>query len=52
MFPFIKIENAIEDIKNGRMLIVVVERVPLIMETNVYDERYFKTKKEKMGHLL
>lgn len=32
--------------------IEVVERVPLIMETNPYDEKYFKTKKEKMGHLF
>ncbi|MDF2881216.1 MAG: bifunctional 3,4-dihydroxy-2-butanone-4-phosphate synthase/GTP cyclohydrolase [Clostridiaceae bacterium] len=31
--------------------IEVVERVPLIMKTNPYDEKYFKTKKEKMGHL-
>ena len=29
----------------------VVERVPLIMETNGYNQRYFNTKKEKMGHL-
>lgn len=32
--------------------IEVVERVPLIMETNPYDEKYFKTKKEKMDHLF
>lgn len=31
--------------------IEVVERVPLIMKTNPYDEKYFKTKREKMGHL-
>ncbi len=31
--------------------IEIVERVPLIMDTNLYNERYFKTKKEKMGHL-
>ena len=31
--------------------IEVVERVPLIMETNLHNEKYFKTKKEKMGHL-
>ncbi|MBL4931262.1 GTP cyclohydrolase II [Clostridium paridis] len=29
----------------------IVERVPLVMETNLHNERYFKTKKEKMGHL-
>jgi len=31
--------------------IEVVERVPLIMETNLYNQKYFNTKKEKMGHL-
>lgn len=31
--------------------IEIVERVPLIMDTNLHNERYFKTKKEKMGHL-
>ncbi|GFP77817.1 GTP cyclohydrolase II [Clostridium fungisolvens] len=31
--------------------IEVVERVPLIMDTNLHNARYFKTKKEKMGHL-
>lgn len=31
--------------------IEVVERVPLIMETNLHNEKYFNTKKEKMGHL-
>jgi 3,4-dihydroxy 2-butanone 4-phosphate synthase/GTP cyclohydrolase II len=32
--------------------IEVLERVPLIMDTNLHNERYFKTKKEKMGHLF
>ncbi|QAA30875.1 GTP cyclohydrolase II [Clostridium manihotivorum] len=32
--------------------IEVVERVPLIMDTNLHNEKYFKTKKEKMGHLF
>lgn len=32
--------------------IEVVERVPLIMDTNLHNERYFNTKKEKMGHLF
>jgi 3,4-dihydroxy 2-butanone 4-phosphate synthase/GTP cyclohydrolase II len=31
--------------------IEVVGRVPLIMETNLHNERYFNTKKDKMGHL-
>lgn len=30
----------------------VVERVPLQMETNPYNEQYLLTKKEKLGHLL
>lgn len=32
--------------------IEIVERVPLIMDTNVHNKRYFDTKKEKMGHLF
>ncbi|MDF2941906.1 MAG: bifunctional 3,4-dihydroxy-2-butanone-4-phosphate synthase/GTP cyclohydrolase [Herbinix sp.] len=31
--------------------IEIIERVPLIMDTNIYNKRYFETKKEKMGHL-
>jgi 3,4-dihydroxy 2-butanone 4-phosphate synthase/GTP cyclohydrolase II len=31
--------------------IEIVERVPIIMNTNKYNQRYFETKKEKMGHL-
>jgi 3,4-dihydroxy 2-butanone 4-phosphate synthase/GTP cyclohydrolase II len=31
--------------------IEIVERVPLVMDTNIYNKRYFDTKKEKMGHL-
>ncbi|ERI90086.1 GTP cyclohydrolase II [Clostridiales bacterium oral taxon 876 str. F0540] len=31
--------------------IEIVERVPLVMDSNVYNARYFKTKKEKMGHM-
>jgi GTP cyclohydrolase II len=30
----------------------VVERVPIVMETNFYNEGYFKTKEEEMGHLF
>lgn len=31
--------------------IEIVERVPLIMDTNLHNAKYFLTKKEKMGHL-
>ena len=31
--------------------IEIVDRVPLIMDTNSHNEKYFKTKREKMGHL-
>lgn len=31
--------------------IEIVERVPIIMNTNKYNQKYFETKKEKMGHL-
>ncbi|GAC1656509.1 MAG: bifunctional 3,4-dihydroxy-2-butanone-4-phosphate synthase/GTP cyclohydrolase II [Candidatus Dormibacteraceae bacterium] len=30
----------------------VVEQVPIVVESNPHNERYLKTKKEKMGHLL
>jgi GTP cyclohydrolase II len=32
--------------------ITIVQRVPIIMESNKYNENYLKTKKEKMGHLI
>ncbi len=32
--------------------IEIVERVPIIMDTNIHNKRYFDTKKDKMGHLL
>lgn len=32
--------------------IIIEERVPLIMEPNVYNERYLATKEDQMGHLL
>lgn len=32
--------------------IEIVDRVPLIIDTNVHNQRYFETKKEKMGHLF
>jgi 3,4-dihydroxy 2-butanone 4-phosphate synthase/GTP cyclohydrolase II len=31
--------------------IEIVERVPIIIETNKHNQKYFETKKEKMGHL-
>jgi GTP cyclohydrolase II len=37
--------NSISDVE-------VVERVPIIMETNEYNEGYLATKKAQMGHLL
>lgn len=30
----------------------VVERVPLLVKSNRYNEKYMRTKKEKMGHIL
>ena len=30
----------------------IVERVPLEVEANKYNEKYLKVKKDKMGHLL
>lgn len=32
--------------------IKIIERIPIIMESNVHNEGYLKTKKEKSGHLL
>lgn len=32
--------------------IEIVQRVPIIMESNIHNENYLKTKKEKSGHLL
>lgn len=31
--------------------IEISQRVPLVMNTNTYNQRYFDTKKEKMGHM-
>ena len=30
----------------------VIERVPIRIAANVHNERYLKTKKDKLGHLL
>jgi 3,4-dihydroxy 2-butanone 4-phosphate synthase/GTP cyclohydrolase II len=30
----------------------VVEQVPIKIDSNPHNERYLKTKKEKLGHLL
>lgn len=32
--------------------IEILERVPVVMKSNAFNEGYLKTKKEKMGHLL
>lgn len=32
--------------------IKVAERIPLVIKSNKYDEKYLKTKKDRMGHLL
>jgi len=37
--------NEIKDIE-------IIERIPIKMESNQYNENYLKTKKEKMGHLI
>jgi GTP cyclohydrolase II len=37
--------NSINDIE-------IVERLPIIMDSNSYNEDYLNTKKEEMGHLL
>lgn len=31
--------------------IEIIERVPLIIDTNIHNQKYFDTKKEKMGHI-
>ena len=37
--------NAISDVE-------IVERLPIVIEANPYNEEYLQTKKEQMGHLL
>ena len=37
--------NAISDVE-------IVERVPIVIESNPHNEQYLQTKKEQMGHLL
>ncbi|MGA1931552.1 GTP cyclohydrolase II [Arcobacter sp. YIC-464] len=32
--------------------VTIVERIPAITESNVYNEHYLKTKKDQMGHML
>lgn len=32
--------------------ISIVERIPIVMQSNSFNEKYLKTKKEQMGHLL
>jgi GTP cyclohydrolase II len=40
----------VEELKRGG--IEIVERIPLIIPSNRHNEKYLRTKKEKMGHLL
>ena len=37
--------NALEDIE-------IIDRIPIIMDSNEYNENYLETKRDKMGHLL
>jgi GTP cyclohydrolase II len=37
--------NALEDIE-------IIERLPIVIDSNVHNEEYLKVKKDKMGHLL
>lgn len=37
--------NALEDIE-------IINRIPIIMDSNEYNENYLETKRDKMGHLL
>ena len=37
--------NSLENIE-------IIERLPIIIDANVHNEGYLKTKKEEMGHLL
>ena len=32
--------------------IKIIERIPIIIQSNVHNEGYLRTKKEKSGHLL
>ena len=32
--------------------LTIVEQVPLVLDPNPHNEKYLKTKKDKMGHLL
>jgi len=32
--------------------VTIVKRIPIIIESNKYNKKYLKTKKEKMGHML
>jgi len=40
--------NKIDSLKN----IKITQRIPIAMESNVYNKEYLKVKKEQMGHLL
>jgi 3,4-dihydroxy 2-butanone 4-phosphate synthase / GTP cyclohydrolase II len=36
----------------ARFGITVVERIPMLVEPDLYSERYLRTKREKLGHIL
>ena len=36
----------------ARYGISVVERIPMVVETDPYSEAYLRTKREKLGHIL
>jgi GTP cyclohydrolase II len=40
--------NKIESLQN----VEIVERLPIVIESNKYNENYLKTKKEQMGHMF
>ena len=47
------ITNNPEKIKGLRMnRITVTDRIPVVIRSNLHNERYLRTKKERMGHLI
>ncbi len=47
------ITNNPEKIKGLRMnRITVIDRIPVVIRSNLHNERYLRTKKERMGHLI
>jgi len=57
IFDYLKIKKIKLLTNNPKKLndlkkVEIVERVPIIIKSNKYNENYLKIKKEKMGHLL